>query len=226
MPETSSDYIDVETLKAVLQVSTDRQDDALQVAITASSRQIDNWYGDQFWTSGALEDRVLRPDTAVDVRPGVFATSVGLVVKTDEDSDGVFETTWDVSEWQAEASLPLFGYPFDQIIAVGSRFFPAPKYRHSRYCWDTAWGRNYYNDAGVWGGNRRARVQVTAQWGWAAVPAEVTQACQILSIDHWKSKDLTNGSAGIFNGPKMLQQAPFNPLAVKLLCHLKDTILA
>lgn len=222
MTGTDSDYITVEQVKAVLQVGDDRWDDALQVAVSASSRQIDNWYGDQFWTSGVLEQRVLRPDTAVDVRPGVFATTVGLVVETDEDSDGVFETTWPALEWQADQTLPLAGYPFDQIIAVGSLFFPAPKYHHYRYHYN----ERFHGQRRHWGGDRRARVRITAQWGWAAVPPEVTQACQILAIDHWKSKDFTNGTAGVTGGAKMLAQAPFNPLAIKLLCHLKDTVLA
>ena len=35
---------------------------------------------------------------------------------------------------------------------------------------------------------RRGRLQVTAKWGWAAVPSVVTEACRILSTDLWKRK--------------------------------------
>jgi hypothetical protein len=241
VPATSSDYIIVDQLKGALRITNESSDDELQMAVTASSRQIDNWYGDQFWTSGVPSPRVLRAETITHLKPGVFATTDGLVVATDMDGDGVFETTWDSSAWEAAPTSPMFGYPFDQIEAVGSLFFPAPKRRSHRRpfgCgdyYDSAYGYCDWDYGAGYGARRTARVQVTAQWGWAAVPIEVSQACQILAIDHYKSKDFTNGSAGIsglatggFGGQKtvMVVQAPFNPMAVKLLCHLKDPVLA
>jgi hypothetical protein len=241
VPATSSDYISVAQLKGALRISNESSDDELQMAVTASSRQIDNWYGDQFWTGDAPSARVLRADTMTHVKPGVFATTDGLVVATDDDGDGVFENTWDPSMWEAAPFSPMFGYPFDRIEAVGGLFFPAPKRRSHRLPFGCGGYGGYEYGYGDWdygagyGARRTARVQVTAQWGWAAVPVEVSQACQILAIDHYKSKDFTNGSAGIsglatgsFGGQKtvMVVQAPFNPLAVKLLCHLKDPVLA
>jgi hypothetical protein len=237
---TSSDYLSVDQLKATLRITNESFDTELQLAITASSRQIDNWYGDQFWSSGEPSTRLLQADTSTHVRPGVFASTDGVVIETDVDGDGVFETTWDASAWQPAPSAPMFGYPYERIIAVGNQFFPAPK-RHSdrhRYCggyWDYGYGYGDYGYDSFYGNNRAARTRITAQWGWAAVPAEVQQACQILAIDHYKSKDFTNGSAGIsglstgsFGGQKtvMVVQQPFNPLAVKLLCHLKDPVLS
>jgi hypothetical protein len=227
---TSSDYITVDQLKLALNISKDTFDDLLQLAVSSSSRQIDNWYGDQFWTSDVLEQRVLRPDTYIDVRPGVFWTTEGLVVETDMDGDGTFEVAWADGDWQAEPTVPMFGYPHDRIISVGQLWFPAP-IRHNQRLSAYDWGIDRPPEIRdpFWGATRRARVRITAKWGWSAVPLEVAQACQILASDHYKSKDLTNGSAGISGysgGKNMLVQPPFNPLALKLLCHLRDPILA
>lgn len=46
--------------------------------------------------------------------------------------------------------------------------------------------------------NRRPSVKVTAAWGWAAIPAEVTQAALIKAAQIWKRKDSIDGVLGGF----------------------------
>src|SRR5690606_17375049 len=86
-----------------------------------------------------------------------ISTTSGLVVKTDDDDDGTFETTWTASDYQLE---PLDGITDSRAVwkirAVGDRVFPVSV-------------------------KGRALVQVTAQWGWAAVPDPITTACLIQS---------------------------------------------
>lgn len=66
----------------------------------------------------------------------------------------------------------------------------------------------------------RPTVRVTAVWGWPAVPPQVRMACQILAVDHYKSKDLTGGIAG-FGEVGPVRIAAFSPQARSLLERLQ-----
>jgi hypothetical protein len=81
-------------------------------------------------------------------------------VKTDNDGDGTFETTLTQgTDYQLEPlNAVLKKIPFNRIVAIGDKTFPmivAPD---------------------------RPLVQVTAVWGWDAVPDDVREACVLLSI--------------------------------------------
>ena len=43
--------------------------------------------------------------------------------------------------------------------------------------------------------SRRRTVEITARWGWAAVPQGIAEAARILSVDLWKRKDTPFGIA-------------------------------
>lgn len=127
----------------------------VDAAIIAASRAIDTFCGRTFTvassTATARVYRAVHPDM-IDVDD--IATSSGVIVKTDDDNDGVFETTWAATDY---ALLPLnqvrgsiVGHPYDQIERLATR------------CWPVA---------------RRACVEVTAKWGWSAVPATVAAVC-------------------------------------------------
>lgn len=224
-------YLDVDSLKATLRLTRETFDDAFVLAINAASRQIDNWYGDQFWSDTSPSPRVLQADTTYSVYPGVFSTLEGALVETDEDGDGVFERQWAPAEWYVEPARQLNGRPFHRIVASTWRRFPGAGRRGDRRGW-LDWDTYDYGAANWWTyGLQGPRVRVTAKWGWAQVPQEVSMACQILAVDHFKSKDLTNGVAGTSSmsvaarGPRS-GQMPLNPLAEALLCHLKEPVLA
>jgi hypothetical protein len=235
-----TDYITVDQLKTALQIKNDANDDLLQVAITAASRRIDEHCRDQFWSADTPSARVLSPDYPGDVWTGAYATTVGMTVETDEDNDGVFETLWDVLDWQAEPLVPQAGYPFNRVVAVGNRFFPGSRktgylsFPYNGYGYGYAGYPGFGAGQTLFGQSPRARVRITAKWGWPAVPAQVAQACQILAIDYYKSKDFTNGSAGttglstgVFGGQKGIQlHSGINPLACSLLRGLRDVVVA
>lgn len=139
-------------------------------AIDAASRRIDFWTGRHFYQ--VSEARVYRPTTTYLTWVGDFASTSGLVIKTDDNDDGVFETTWSGSDWAPEPFVRYNTAPYTHIQAIGSRPFLL--------------------------GQRRATVQVTSPaWGWPAIPAAVAQSCQILSIAYYKSKDFTGGDTGL-----------------------------
>lgn len=99
--------------------------------------------------------------------------TTNLVVKTDQGDDGTFETTWASTDYQLEPLNLLEGdsySPYWRIRAVEGRVFPCS--------------------------SRRAALQVTAAWGWTAVPADVKQAALIKAARVWMRKDSPQGVAG------------------------------
>lgn len=231
-----TDYLRVDQLKVALRIAQDNFDDQLAMAIAAASRQIDEYTNDRFYRDDSPTPRLFTPRQARRLALPSFATTDGLVVEVDLDDDGEFETTWTLGvEFQVAPTAPQTGWPFTEIQTLGSAWLPGQCF------W--GWAGNafpYYNQVAysqwwpLWR-SQRARVRVTAVWGWPAVPSQVTQACQILAVDYWKSKDLTGGAAGttvmstsVFGGTSGTQYevAGFNPLARALLCGLREPVVA
>lgn len=196
-------YLTREELEAALgnESGGSSHDAELERAINAASRQIDSWCGAQFWREPTPTPRLFRAADPHVLWVGDFADTASVTVATDGDGDGAFETEWAPQEWQAEPLVPVHGRPFTQVVAAGARRFP--------------WRRGC--------GQLRPRVRITAAWGWPSVPAEVIQACQILAVDHYKSKDLTGGVAG-FGEYNPVRVAAFNPQAKALLEHLRTPV--
>jgi hypothetical protein len=118
---------------------------------------------------------------------------VGLLVAVDSDGDGVFETTWTAADYELRPLNGIVGgqpgWPYNQIRAVGSKCFPR--------C------------------SRRAVLQVTARWGWAAVPAPVHEACLIVASETVKLRDAPFGVAGY--GDYGAIRVRNNPMAMGML---------
>ena len=220
-------YLTLQELQDLARDQLTAYDTEYQRAIAAASRQIDDYCGRHFWKEETPSERLFRPDEVDLLWTGDFATTDDLVVKTDEDGDGVFETTWSATDWQAEPFERMNGRPYERIAAVGGRDFPVD-------CTTTSRGRRR---------SRRARVQVTAQWGWPEVPWEVKQACAILAMDHFRSKDLSNIASQYGTGTRFTREmtgqqfgrgprfnrilAPvFNPEAEALLQPLRVVVVA
>lgn len=238
-------YLDVDSLKATLRITNDTFDDALGLAIQSASRQIDRYCHDQFWLSPEPTAKIMAPDVPLSLFTGSFINPESVIVQTDTAGDGTFDLTWTLGvDWQPEPLAPAVGFPYNQITAVGTKFFPGSRqqpylsYPYNGYGYGYAGGYMYSgpNYGQTWfGTSQRARVQVTARWGWPWVPPEVVQATQILAIDHYKSKDVTNGAAGTsglssgsFGSVRGIQVVPsaLNPMAINLLCGLRDVVVA
>jgi hypothetical protein len=238
-------YISRATLKALLRddrPSPNPFDDAYDTAIQAASRSIDEHCDDQFWMEPTAIERTFRPDDVRVLWPGSFASTTGMVVKFDLDDDGVFETTLLSSDWQAGQTNRRADRPFDRIelLTPGGRFPGA--WRGDPY--STVYGGNQgYGLFSTYGyaqdvrfRSLRARVSVTAHWGWPSVPWQVKQAAQILAIQNFKSKDMTGTTAGtpMTSGGSFGAQAAYqvrsgagmNASAAALLCGLRDVVIA
>jgi len=111
------------------------------------------------------------------------------VVATDPSGRGVFDTVWASTDFQLlpyNAAAGPEPEPWTALRAVGTKTFP--------------WLLNTWL-------TRLDRVQITAKWGWPAVPADVTQACLIKAARLFHRKESIQGIAGVSDfGPVRLSK--------------------
>jgi hypothetical protein len=167
--------ITVSDLKTWLSISDSVDDTNLTTAVNAANSAVVAYCGRNFDDAGTATARVFTPDDRYTLVCDDFHTTTGLVVKTDDNDDGTFETTWASTDYQLE---PLNGrvgtvtVPYTRIVALSTRTWPGP--------------------------SRRALVQVTAQWGWASLPADVKEAALVKASRLFKRKDSPEGVLGGF----------------------------
>jgi hypothetical protein len=175
--------------------------DLLERAISAASRSVDsycsgsrtNWR--RFWADTVATARVFKTDDVGLAWVDDFWDTASLVVKTDDDDDGVFETTWTLNTdyrpgpFNADADGGAFAYW--QIFAVRESINLVTPQRFRPY-------------------QRRPVLQVTAKWGWAEVPDEVHLATILLAVKLFKRKDAPFGVAGMndFGAVRVTQVDP------------------
>jgi hypothetical protein len=148
-------------------------DTVLQLALDAAEEQIDGYTFRQFAADGTATVRTYAAavPSSLDIDP--VTTTVGLIVKTDDNADGVFETTWTLgTDFRL---LPLNaqaeGKAWTRIQGLGTRSFP----RHA-----------------YWPG-----VQVTAKFGWVgAVPDAVKEATLLQASRLFMRRNAPFGVAG------------------------------
>lgn len=165
-------------IKAALRIGTaDTQDDELiDNCAGAASRLIDGYANRAFWVVGTATSRVFTAGSdfvcQVDDMSGTAIT-----VKSSQQANQIFDTTWTTSDYQLEpvnGILDGLTVPYTRIRAIGD------------YLWPTL--NNNYGE--------EALVQVTALWGWPAVPEPITQATIIQASRIFKRYDSPLGVAG------------------------------
>lgn len=167
-------YITTQELADYMNIQGSTYDARIAAVCSAVSREVEDFCHRQFNQAASPTARVYRPGDRCTAIVDDFSTTTGLIVATDNDDDGTFETTWVAADY---ALSPLNGVlngrtgrPYWMIDAVGfsQRFHPT----------------NHPN------------LQVTAQWGWTAVPPEVKESCLMLGADTFQVKDSRFGVAG------------------------------
>lgn len=154
----------------------------LDLARQSALSAVRTWCGWGFELDAAPSAKtfVARDRVLLDVGAAALpiGSTTGLAVATDDTDDGTFATAWSSSDWQVE---PLNGigpggaaWPGLMLRAVGDHRFPV-------------------------GGSGRARVQVTARWGWPEVPARVKTAALLLTAA-WHQRRATMTGRGGFDG--------------------------
>lgn len=196
--------VSVSELSDLLHITDTEDDPRMLTACTAATQMIQTECDRSFFADTNASPRVFAMLTPWVCEVDDISTTSGLVVATDDDANGTYTTTWTLgTDYQLE---PLNGrlngqvWAYTRLGAIGAREFP----------WD----------------GRRPLVQVTARWGWPAIPAPISQAAQIQAASLFKSADAPLGIAGFGDiGIMRLRQA-MHPVAAALIApYRRDPVL-
>lgn len=164
-------YATVAELKTYLRI-TDTTDDALLTdSLATASRLIDHHCGRQFNKTTSATARVFWTAETMRVNVDDFHTITNLVIATSAADDGTYGQTLTTADYDL--------YPPNGVVAGESGW---PFYR-------------IHLTQSQFTGTRRPQVQVTAQWGWTAVPAAIKRAAVQIGEEIYKLKGAPFGIA-------------------------------
>jgi len=194
------DYVALSELKTALGISGSADDTYLNLAIDAAEKSINDLCGRKFTADSSATARTYRAQPYLAVTDDI-STLTGLVVKTDTAADGTFDTTWASTDYQVEPLNNLTkGRSVNNLRAIGSYTYPV------------------YGDGQV-------SVEVTAKWGWPAVPDPVKQATLMMSSRLYGRKASPMGVIGVGDfGPVRISRT--DPDIAALLMDYKRAGLA
>lgn len=165
-------------LKMFLGIADGIDDPLLTFATAAANQYVVEYCGRTFdkTATGSASARTYKPTEGCFVWTDDFWETSVLAVKIDNDGDGAFETTWVLNtDFTLE---PLDGLihgqarPYYKLVTTAGRVLP------------------------TW--TQRPSVQVTAAWGWAAVPDSVKYATLLQGGKLFHRKDSAQGVIGGF----------------------------
>lgn len=164
-------YCTVAQLREWMNLEDSADENNLEASIESASRAIDVYCDRRFYLDANASARVYHITDAWLVDVDDFYTTTGLVVASG--TAGSYGTTWSSDNYQLE---PLNGigpggitFPYSRIRAVGG-WFPCST-------------------------DGRPTLQVTAKWGWAAVPDAVYQACMLMAARIFRRRQTPEGFA-------------------------------
>jgi len=172
-------YTTLHNVKNMLGVPLDNyeEDGYLEATIESVSRMIDDHTGRRFYAT--TETRYYTPNDTDEVMVDDLLTVTTL--KTDDDEDGTFETTWTTSDYMLmpmNASTNGRPYTWIETSGYGDYSFPV---------------------------NVKKGVQIAGSFGYcatASLPKPVAEACKIQSMRLFKRKD---APFGVIAGGEMQQ---------------------
>ena len=176
----SNGYCTLAQVKAALRISDTVDDTLLEGSIESASRLIDGYCNRSFWNQGTAT-RIYTARDPYFCMVDDFTTISAL--NTSVLTPGVFEVSWILPGGTAKADVQLeplnavieaTPWSYDRLRAVGRYFFPTLT-------------TNY---------GQQALVQVTANWGWSAIPKVIEQATIIQASRLFKRLDSPLGVAG------------------------------
>jgi hypothetical protein len=152
-------YCTLNEVKAALRLSDSVDDTLIENSIEGASRRIDGYCGRFFYKTAATAVSQFARDS-YRLQVSDIASTTSLVVKLDNDGDGTFEQTLTLgTDYIVEPTDYIVQQrPIRTLTMIGGYTFPI-----------------YYLPS-------EPGVQVTALWGWDAVPDDVREACVLLSI--------------------------------------------
>jgi hypothetical protein len=166
-------YCTLAEVKAALRLTDTVDDTLIEKAIEGASRRIDSYTNRFFYKTSAIAIPIF-PFNEYLVRFPNDVANTTVTIKTDLNGDGTYaRTLTQGTDYVLEpTSAPILGRPYLQARALGGATFPL-----------------YYSPA-------PATVQVTAYWGWDAVPNDVREACVLLSMRQFARLNAALGVVG------------------------------
>jgi len=163
-------YTTLQTVKNALLIPLDEydQDSFIEATVESVSRMIDEHTGRRFYSG--TETRYYSAVTIDTVYTDDLLSITTL--KTDDDEDGTFETTWSTSDYLLMPfNATVNGHPYTRIetSGYGSYSFPV---------------------------NVRRGIQIVGSFGYcttASLPKMIAEACKIQAIRLFKRKDAPFG---------------------------------
>jgi hypothetical protein len=173
-----------------------KDDKAIESVIEAVSRSIDSICSQRFWTTGSFENRYYTAEFPDYIRLHDRIISTGMTLKTDNDNDRVYETTWESTDYDLlPFNATLDGEPFRWI--------------------ETAPNGNYRFPVGVAKG-----VFIAGKFGWPTVPKPVTEACLLMAhrlMTRRNSPYGVSGAAALGNLTLTIERMRADPDVMDLL---------
>lgn len=194
-------YATLAELKVYLGITDTDADAMLTDSLETASRSVDHICGRKFSADTNASARVFAPRDWTVVMVNDFYTTAGLIVQVDTGDDATFATTLTAADYEL---LPFngindgeSGWPYYRINYITSRF-PCNN-------------------------QRSGSVQVTAKWGWAAVPGPVKQATVYLAEETFKMRGSPFGvAASDIHGPIRMRD---NPKVKSMLAPYMDSVV-
>jgi len=173
-------YATLAEIKGYMSISDTTDDSLLENLVESASRSIDRIANRRFYLDATASARLYRAYSNIFVFVDDIGSTTSLVVKTDEDGNGTYSKTLTLNTDFILDPLTSqsLNRPFTQLTMVSNTeswpIFP-----------------------GLTSNGLRPGVQVTAKWGWPAVPDDLNMACLILTADLYKRKDAPGGILGL-----------------------------
>jgi len=164
-------YASLNEVKAALRITDAVDDSLLNMAVESASRLVDGHAGRRFWNAGTATKYFVAQDDYVCEVDDISSSTI--VLQTSSGADGIFDTTWDIDDYQLEplnGELDGIAWPYTSIRAIGD------------YLWPISGGE--------------ALVKVTGVFGWPTVPIAIKQATIIQASRIFKRLDSPLGVAG------------------------------
>tara|TARA_R100001480_G_scaffold153610_1_gene156983 strand:- start:393 stop:1010 length:618 start_codon:yes stop_codon:yes gene_type:complete len=169
-------YCALSELKAYIGITDSNDDNQLEDAVNSASRQIDSYCRRRFFVDGGASSRKYIAKDIFNLYTDDFSNN-DPTVKIDTNDDGTFDLTLAAADFQLHPLNGLAngieGLPFNKIVLMDTASDTFPTH------------------------DRRARVQVTATWGFAAVPEPIRQATLALSSELFTMATTPLGVAGV-----------------------------
>jgi hypothetical protein len=166
-------YCTLAEVKSALRLTDNADDGLLEKAIESASRRIDGYCNRFFYKTASTAINIYPINEYLLRMPEDLATNT-VTIKIDTTANGTYATTLvqGVDYILEPTNASLRGYPYVHARMVGGATFPLYVTPSFPTC------------------------QVTAQWGWNAVPSDVSQACVLLSMRQFARLNAALGVVG------------------------------